>query len=74
MTLWCRKSTDLFWDGDVTSTPAGGDDRSAEVREPTPPPQTEVAVEATLEEATLVEGMYTSQLVGIKHSGRSRRN
>jgi hypothetical protein len=39
-----------------------------EIREPTPPPQTEVAVKATLEEATLVEGMYTSQLVGIKLS------
>jgi hypothetical protein len=48
---------DLSWDGDETSTPASGDDRSAEVQEPTPPPQTEVAVEATLKEATLVEGM-----------------
>jgi hypothetical protein len=70
----CRKSTDLSWDGDDTSTPAGGDDGPLEVREPTPLPQTEVAVEATLEEATLVEGMYTAQLVGTKHSSRSCRN
>jgi hypothetical protein len=30
-----------------------------EVRESTPPPQTDVAAEATLKEATLVEGMCT---------------
>jgi hypothetical protein len=74
MTLWWRKYTDLSWDGDDTSTPVGGGDSSAKVREPTPPPQTEVSVEATLEEATLVEGMYTLRLVGIKHSSRNRRN
>jgi hypothetical protein len=64
----------LSWDGDETSTAASGDDRSMEVREPTPPPQTEVAAEATLKEATLVEGMCTSQLVDTKHSSHSRGN
>jgi hypothetical protein len=39
---------------------AGGDDRATEVREPTPPLKTEVTAEATLKEATLVEGMCTS--------------
>jgi hypothetical protein len=29
-TVWCRKSTDLSWDGEETSTPAGGEYRSAE--------------------------------------------
>jgi hypothetical protein len=65
---------DLSWDDNETSTPAGGDDRPSEVREPTPPPQTEVEVEATLEEATLGEGMCTAQLVDTKYSGRSHRN
>jgi hypothetical protein len=64
----------LSWDGEETSATAGGDNRSAEVREPTPPPQTEVAAEATLKEATLVEGMCTSQLVDTKCSSRSHRN
>jgi hypothetical protein len=65
---------DLSWDGDETSTSAGEDDRPTEVWEPTPPPQTEVATEATLKEDTLVEGMCTSQLVDTEHSSRSRTN
>jgi hypothetical protein len=65
---------DLSWDGDETSTPAGGDDCPTEVGEPTPSPQTEVAAEATLKEATLVQGMCTAQLVDIKHSSRSRKS
>jgi hypothetical protein len=52
----CRKSTELLWDGGETSTPADGEDRSAEVREPTPPPKAEAVVEPTFQEATLVEG------------------
>jgi hypothetical protein len=51
-------------------TPAEGGDRSAE-REPTSLPQTEVVVESTLEEATLVEGKCSSQLVVIMRSSRS---
>jgi hypothetical protein len=46
----------LLWDGRETGTPADGEDQSAEVHEPTPPPQTEAIVEPTLEEATLVKG------------------
>jgi hypothetical protein len=48
---------DLSWDGGETNTPADGEDHLAEVREPTPPPQVDTAVELILEEATLVEGM-----------------
>jgi hypothetical protein len=40
-----------------TSTTADGEDRSAEAREPTLPPQAGAVVELVLEEATLVEGM-----------------
>jgi hypothetical protein len=64
----------LSWDGDETSTVAGEEDRSMEVQEPIPPPQTEVAAEATLQEATIVEGTCTSPLVDTKHSSRNRRN
>jgi hypothetical protein len=63
---------DLSWDSEVTSTPTNGRDRSAEECEPTPLPQTEVAVESTSEKATLVEGMCCSQLVVIVRSSRSR--
>jgi hypothetical protein len=56
------------------SAPVDGEDRSVEEREPTPPPQAEVAVESTLEEATLVEGMCTSRLVVIVRSSHSRWN
>jgi hypothetical protein len=45
-----------------------------EVREPTPPSETKVTAEATLKEATLVEGMCTSQLVDTKYSSHSSRN
>jgi hypothetical protein len=46
----------LSWDGGETSAPTDGEDRSAEVREPTPPPRAEAIVGSTLQEATLVEG------------------
>jgi hypothetical protein len=49
---------DLSWDGGETSTPADGGDRSADIREPTPPPQANAAVDLMLEEATLVEGTH----------------
>jgi hypothetical protein len=39
-----------------------------EEREPTSLPQAEGTVESKLEEATLVEGLYPSQLVVIMHS------
>jgi hypothetical protein len=61
----------LSWDGEETSTQAGAEDRSAEERESTLPPQAEVAVESKLEEATLVEGMCSSQLVVVVRSSRS---
>jgi hypothetical protein len=58
----CRKSTDFSWDGGEISTSADGEDRSAEVREPTPSPQADVAVEMMLEEATLVEGTHSDTM------------
>jgi hypothetical protein len=55
----CRKSSDLSWDGEEPSAAAGEEGRSAEVEESTPLPQTKTAaqaVEATMQEATMVEG------------------
>jgi hypothetical protein len=52
----------LSWDGGETSTPADGEDRSAEAREPMPPPQVDALVETILEEATLVEGMFPAPM------------
>jgi hypothetical protein len=57
------------WWGDQHSS--WWEDRLAEERESTLSPQAEVAVESKLEEATLVEGMCSSQLVVIVHSSRS---
>jgi hypothetical protein len=69
--VYYRKSMDLSWDGEETSTSVDGEGRSAEGRDPTPPPRTEVAVELSLEEATLVEGMCTARLVVIVRGSRS---
>jgi hypothetical protein len=55
----CRKSTDLSWEGEEPIAAAGEEDRSAEVEESAPLPQTETvaqAAEATSQEATMVEG------------------
>jgi hypothetical protein len=55
----CRKSTDLSWESEEPSAAAGEEDRSAEVEESALLPQTEnvaQVMEATLQEATMVEG------------------
>jgi hypothetical protein len=52
-----QKSTDLSWDGGEGNTLADGEDRSAEAREPTLPPQVDAVVESVIVEATLVEGV-----------------
>jgi hypothetical protein len=55
----CRKSTDLSWEDEEPSAAAGEEDRSAEVEESAPLSQTETivqAMEATPQEATMVEG------------------
>jgi hypothetical protein len=56
----CRKSTDLSWEREEPSAAAGEEDRSEGVEESTALPQTKAVAqttEATLHEATLVEGM-----------------
>jgi hypothetical protein len=55
----CKKSIDLFWEGDESSTSAGEENPTLAVEESAPLPQDETVapgVEATLPEATVVEG------------------
>jgi hypothetical protein len=59
----CRKSTDLSWDDEEPSAAAGEDGRSTEVEVSAPLAQTEAvahAMEATPQEATMVEGTCTT--------------
>jgi hypothetical protein len=59
----CRKSTDLTWAGDEPSAAMveEGSAPSAEESAPAPRAESEApAVEATLPEASIVEGEYTA--------------
>jgi hypothetical protein len=70
----CRKSTDLTWDEDEPSTAVAEEESATDAEESTPAPQAESeapAVEATLPEASIVEGEYTAQ---TRLSSRSSRN
>jgi hypothetical protein len=69
--MLCRKSTDLSWDGDEPSAVAGEKDQSVGSQDPTPLPQIELAVEATLQEANMVEGTCTSLMLAALHSSPS---
>jgi hypothetical protein len=56
----CRKSTDLSWEGEEPRAAAGEEDSSPAVEESATLPQAETitqGAEATLPEATVVEGM-----------------
>jgi hypothetical protein len=60
----CRKSTDLTWDEDEPSVAMAEDDSAPIAEESAPVPQAESeapAVEATLLEASIVEGEYTAR-------------
>jgi hypothetical protein len=55
----CRKSTDLSWEGDEPSVVAAEENPTPAIEESAPLPQAEtvaLGAEATLPEATLVEG------------------
>jgi hypothetical protein len=55
----CRKSTDLSWEGDETSTAAGGENPVLAGEESAPLPQDKTVAleaEATLPKATVVDG------------------
>jgi hypothetical protein len=61
---FCRKSTDLSWEGDETSTAVAGEEAAPPAEESTPAPQAESetpAAGATLPEASVVEGKYSAE-------------
>jgi hypothetical protein len=59
----CRKSTDLIWDEDESSAAVVEEEPAPAAKESAPAPQAESeapAMEATLPEASIVEGEYTA--------------
>jgi hypothetical protein len=65
---FCRKSTDLSWEGDEPST-AVADEEIAPPAEESAPASQEVpeapATKASLPEASVVEGKYSSEAVEL---------
>jgi hypothetical protein len=63
---FCRKSTDLSWEGDEPSTVVAEEEAAPPAEESTPVPQVESetpAAGATLPEANVVEGKYSAEVV-----------
>jgi hypothetical protein len=61
---FCRKSTDQSWEGDEPSTAVAEEEVAPPVEESTPAPQAESEVPAagaTLLEASVVEGKYSTE-------------
>jgi hypothetical protein len=67
---------DLSWEGDEPSAAVAEEDSTPAAEESAPLPQAETvapAVEATLLEASIVEGKYTAQTQPSSSSSRSPR-
>jgi hypothetical protein len=65
----------LTWDGDEPTTAVAGEGTAPAVEESTPTPQVESeapAMEATLPEASIVEGEYFAQVQVTSRSSCSR--
>jgi hypothetical protein len=63
---FCRKSTDLSWEGDEPSTVVAEEEATPPAEESTPAPQAESetpAAGATLPDASAVEGKYSAEAV-----------
>jgi hypothetical protein len=63
---FCRKSTDLSWEGDEPSTVVAEEEAAPPTEESTPAPQAESeapAAGATLPEASMVEGEYSVEAI-----------
>jgi hypothetical protein len=61
---FCRKSTDLSWEGDEPSTTVAEEEVTLPAEESTPAPQAEFeapAAGAALPEASVVEGKYSAE-------------
>jgi hypothetical protein len=67
---FCRKSTDLSWEGDEPSTAVAEEEAAPPAEESTPAPQAESEVPAAgaaLPEASVVEGEYSAEAIVLPH-------
>jgi hypothetical protein len=65
---FCRKSTDLSWEGDEPSTKVAEEEVALPAEESTPAPQAESeapAAGAALPEASVVEGEYSTEALAF---------
>jgi hypothetical protein len=65
---FCRKSTDLSWEGDEPSTAVAEEKAALPVGESTPAPQAESeapAAGAALPEASVLEGEYSAKALAF---------
>jgi hypothetical protein len=72
----CRKSTDLTWEEDEPATVVAEEEAVPPAEESAPAPQAESeapTTEATLPEASVVEGEYSAQVQVAPKSRRSRQ-
>jgi hypothetical protein len=63
---FCRKSTDLSWEGDEPSTAVADEGAAPPAEKSTPTPLAESkapAARATLPEASVVEGKYSAEAI-----------
>jgi hypothetical protein len=63
---FCRKPTDLSWEGDEPSTAVAEEEAAPPAEESTPAPQAESeapAAGAALPEASVVEGEYSAEAI-----------
>jgi hypothetical protein len=70
----CKKSTDLFWEGDEPAAAVAEEEVAPSMEESAPAPQAELevpAAEATLPEASVVKGEYSAEVVVSPKSSRS---
>jgi hypothetical protein len=65
---FCRKSTDLSWEGDEPSTTVAEEEVAPPAEESTSAPQAESetpAARAALPEASVVEGQYSTEVLAF---------
>jgi hypothetical protein len=65
---FCRKSTDLTWEGDEPSTAVAEEEAAPPTEESTPAPQAKSeapAAGAALPEASVVEGEYSAEALAF---------
>jgi hypothetical protein len=72
----CRKSTDLSWEGEEPAPAVAEEEAASPAEESAPAPWAESeapAAEATLPEASVIEGEYSAQVQVAPKSSRSRQ-